>query len=417
MNRTIGRWPTTEISDLCSAVVDCVNKTAPVVEGPTPYRMIRTTNVRSGRVDTQAVRYVDKPTYEEWSRRGELKAGDIVLTREAPLGEVGLLRDADGVFLGQRLFMYRANPHLADNRFLAYALQSPWVQAEIRSLGSGATVEHMRVPDCERISVPAPPLEFQRKVGDALGSHDDLIENNRRRIEILEAMARLVYGEWFVHFRFPGHEDVEFVDSNLGPIPEGWEWGSFSDLVDVSREAANPDEIAPGKPLVGLEHLPRRSTTLRDWDLTDDVGSRKSRFVAGDILFGKIRPYFHKVALAPIAGYCSTDAIIFRPGRSVRAQALAVASSDEFVAHAVQTSNGTKMPRANTDVLLQYPIPIAPDGVRHAFEAAVGPLHELCRILSAQMRVLAQARDLLLPRLISGELEMRDLELGLDSVA
>ncbi|MBC7869802.1 MAG: restriction endonuclease subunit S [Chitinophagaceae bacterium] len=216
-------WPSVPISELCELIIDCVNKTAKVVDGPTPYKMIRTTNVRDGWVDTINVRYVEEDTYKKWTRRGEPRNGDVILTREAPLGEVGLLRDARGIFLGQRLVMYRANPTKLDNRFLLYSLLGHDLQAQIRAFGSGSTVEHMRVPDCEKLILQLPPLETQQKIGSILSAYDDLIENNTRRIKILEEMARMIYSEWFVNFRFPGHEKVKMIDSPLGKIPEGWE--------------------------------------------------------------------------------------------------------------------------------------------------------------------------------------------------
>ena len=134
------------VAELCEAIIDCVNK-IPTVKGPTPFRMIRTTNVKNGCVDTSIVKYVDEHTYQKWIRRGAPRCGDVILTREAPLGEVGLLRDDDGVFLGRRLVMFRVNREKLDNRFLLYSFLSHEVQGQIKSLGSGATVEHMRVPD------------------------------------------------------------------------------------------------------------------------------------------------------------------------------------------------------------------------------------------------------------------------------
>ena len=103
-------WPMVAIEDVCELIVDCVNKTAPVVDRVTPYRMIRTTNVRNGRIDLTECRHVDEATYKTWTRRAQLQFGDVVLTREAPIGEVGFVTEAEGVFLGQRLMQYRANP-------------------------------------------------------------------------------------------------------------------------------------------------------------------------------------------------------------------------------------------------------------------------------------------------------------------
>lgn len=118
-------WAKKEIGEVCSAIVDCVNKTAPVVEEPTPYKMIRTTNVRHGRVDTQNVRYVTENTFKTWTRRGELEDSDIILTREAPVGEVGQLRNAKGMFLGQRTMVYRGDPTVIDQQFLFQSMISP----------------------------------------------------------------------------------------------------------------------------------------------------------------------------------------------------------------------------------------------------------------------------------------------------
>ena len=298
-------------------------------------------------------------------------------------------------------------------RFVAYLLES---------LDLGALVSSAAVPGINRnhlhpIQVQVPDRPLQSSIAKTLGVFDELMENNRRRIEILEEMARLLYREWFVRFRFPGHEDVELVDSDLGPIPKGWEAGKFSDLVSEVSKTVDPEEITEGTPVVGLEHLPRRSTTLRDWESAFDVGSRRKVFYKGDILFGKIRPYFHKVVDAPISGCSSTDAIVFRPIEEIlQSRALAIASSDEFVGVATATSNGTKMPRANTKILLGYGIPHPTHDVELAFSQKVGPMNCLRKILAAQDRVLREARDLLLPRLLSGELDVSELDLDLVAV-
>lgn len=184
--------------------------------------MIRTTNVRDGRIDLSSVKHVEEWVYRRWVRRGEPQDGDIILTREAPLGEVGMLSRSDGVFLGQRLVLYRADPAKADRKFLLHAMRSPYVQAQIHAFGSGATVEHMRVPDCSKILIPCPGVAEQRRIGAILGAFDELIEINERRIELAEDIARSLYREWFVRFRFPGHEEVTFVDSELGLVPNGW---------------------------------------------------------------------------------------------------------------------------------------------------------------------------------------------------
>src|SRR5579862_5326428 len=177
-------WPERPINQVCSHVVDCVNRTAPIVDYETPYKMLRTTNVRGGFVDTTKVRYVTEETYQRWTRRLIPQRGDVFLTREAPLGDVGRLMSDDQVFLGQRIFHYRADPEKLDGLFLAYVLQSPKVQGRIRGVGLGATVEHAKVGEFVRLLIPVPPVDIQARIGETLSAYDDLIENNRRRIAL-----------------------------------------------------------------------------------------------------------------------------------------------------------------------------------------------------------------------------------------
>ncbi|WP_278354579.1 restriction endonuclease subunit S, partial [Idiomarina abyssalis] len=157
-------WERVLIKDACESIIDCVNKTAPTVDYETPFKMIRTTNVRNGRVNTKDVRYVTEDTYLQWVRRGRPKNGDIIFTREAPVGEVGILESAEGVFLGQRTMMYRAHPDFANNYYLFYFLSSSYCQKQIDDLSNGGTVAHMRVPDCSEILVNLPPILEQKKI-------------------------------------------------------------------------------------------------------------------------------------------------------------------------------------------------------------------------------------------------------------
>ena len=161
-------WVEKRIEEWCDSVMDCVNKTAPVVEEPTPFKMIRTTNVRNGCVDVSTVRFVTEDTYKIWTRRQIPQKGDVILTREAPMGEVGMLLTDDKVFLGQRLVSYRANSAKLDNQFLLFALQSGDLQGQIHAKASGSTVQHMRVPDTKNLLLAAPPLAKQRQVVEQL---------------------------------------------------------------------------------------------------------------------------------------------------------------------------------------------------------------------------------------------------------
>ena len=161
-------WVEKRIEEWCTSIIDCVNKTAPVVDGPTPFKMIRTTNIRNGLVNVSSVRYVTEETYKVWTRRQVPEKGDVILTREAPMGEVGMLLSGDKIFLGQRLVSYRANANLLNNNFLLLALQSGDLQGQIHAKASGSTVQHMRVPDTKNLLLSAPPLHQQLAVVNEL---------------------------------------------------------------------------------------------------------------------------------------------------------------------------------------------------------------------------------------------------------
>lgn len=179
-------WKVVEISKLCSDVVDCVNKTAPVVDYKTQYKMIRTTNVRHGRVDTENVRNVTKETYEAWTRRLRPENGDLIFTREAPVGECGVLEDSRGVFLGQRTMMYRANEQLTSSKFLMYSLTSNYGKQQLEDFSGGSTVAHMRVPDCSKILIKTPPIEEQNKIVIAISSIDDSVQKKERKLAAID---------------------------------------------------------------------------------------------------------------------------------------------------------------------------------------------------------------------------------------
>lgn len=223
------KWETYKLKQLCSEIVDCVNKTAPTSDVPTPYKMLRTSDIRDGKINLENLNCVTKEVYEKWTRRGKLQKGDVIFTREAPLGEVGLVREEKNYFLGQRLVLFRANNKMCDGRFLMYSLLWHDNKQAIISKGVGSTVAHLRVPECENIEIKVPDLDAQHRIADILSAYDDLIENNQKQIKLLEEAAQRLYKEWFVDLRFPGHENTKIVDG----VPEGWRISSIYDVFDI----------------------------------------------------------------------------------------------------------------------------------------------------------------------------------------
>lgn len=174
-------WRRCKIEEVCESIIDCINKTAPKIDEPSPFKMIRTTNIRNGQVNLDSVKYVTEETYQKWTRRQVPQKGDVLLTREAPMGEVGMICTDDRVFLGQRIVSYRADSSQLNNRFLLYALQSKDLQNQIQAFASGSTVQHMRVPDTKELRVSVPSLSVQEKVIQDL----DFLLSQSKRLEAI----------------------------------------------------------------------------------------------------------------------------------------------------------------------------------------------------------------------------------------
>lgn len=222
-----------KLIDLCDLIVDCEHKTAP--KSSTGYPSIRTPNVGRGRLILDGVNRVDEDTYTKWTRRATPRENDLIIAREAPVGNVALIRKGQKVCLGQRTVLVRPNPSKVDPEFLCYFLLGDYVQGRFLSAATGATVPHLNMSDIRSLPIPElPDRNRQRWIATTLAAYDDLIENNTRRIEILEEMARRLYEEWFVQFRFPGHEGVKFKESELGLIPQGWQLLRLGDCVELT---------------------------------------------------------------------------------------------------------------------------------------------------------------------------------------
>ncbi len=157
------QFKTMRIDQVCELIVDCVNRTAPVLEQATPYKMVRTSNVKKGKVLLDSVRFVSEQTFLRWNRRATPTSGDVLLTREAPVGEVGMIETYDDLFLGQRLMLYRADRSLILPAYLSLCMQSSFVQNQLGKGSSGSTVKHLPLPVCRSFMVPVPPLELQTR--------------------------------------------------------------------------------------------------------------------------------------------------------------------------------------------------------------------------------------------------------------
>lgn len=335
------------------------------------------------------------------------KAGDLLFCVR---GSTGRMNWADRPYaIGRGVAAIRSYSP-PETRYLRY-----YLEAHLPSLlkrAGGGTFPNLRQADIATFPILWP--DNRKEIAAVLTAYDELIENNTRRIQVLEDMVQALYREWFVEFRSSLLQQIEIVSSEHGPIPKGWRVVPYGTIADEVKDGVDPQDVDPQTTYVGLEHLPRQSFTMTESGFAYEVSSRKWRFRQGDILFGRLRPYFHKVALAWDSGISSTDIIVIRPKPGMEELALQVAFSPEFVGHAVATSGGTDRPRAQWKDMAKFPVVLPPDPVLLRFAELVRPLIDLAQNLARQNVVLRQSVDLLLPKLVSGEFDVSDLDIDTD---
>lgn len=384
-------WQDVVIEELCSEITDCVNKTAPSVDYVTPYKMIRTTNIKQGRINLDEVRYVTEETYKTWIRRGAPQLEDIILTREAPVGEVGMIRTSEKVFLGQRTMMYRADRAKADPYFLYYAFQTEAVQEQIHSAGMGSVVEHVRVPDAKKFKINTPPLPEQKAIASVLSSLDDKIDLLHRQNKTLEAMAETLFRQWFIE---EAKEDWTFKP--LSSI------ATFTNGLACQKFPPQPNE--PKLPVLKIKDLTSGISDTSDW-ATANVDS-KYLVNHGDVIF---------------AWSASLMVKIWSGETCVLNQHLFNVTSDEFPKWfyyqwckyhleefiSISQSHATTMGHIKRKDLDEAMVKIPSPSELESMSLQFVPLMDKLITNLKQIQTLENLRDTLLPKLMSGEVRVQ----------
>lgn len=402
-----GKWKRVILREICDSVN--YGYTASAKQEPIGPKFLRITDIMPDRIDWASVPHCKIEGKHLGKYR--LEDGDIVIARTGTPGYAKRIRADYHAVFASYLVRVRVNPK-HDNRYVGFVIESNEYKQFVQQHVSGAAQPHANAQILTSFPVPLPPIATQRKIAAVLSAYDALIENNTRRIKILEDMAQTLYREWFVHYRFPGHENVPMVESALGSIPRGWEVSKLGDMAESVKRRVKPSDADAETPYFGLKHLPRKSIALSNWDVVAGVSSTSLAFKKGEILFGKIRPYFHKVGVAPFDGICTPSTIVIRPLKDEYfAITLSCISSEHFIDYATAVSQGTTMPSVNWNVFVNYPVVIPPPAIARRFDDWVRAIVDKVHNLIFQNKNLRETRDLLLPKLISGEVDVSELDI------
>ncbi|WP_288432127.1 restriction endonuclease subunit S [uncultured Acinetobacter sp.] len=343
--------------------------------------------------------------------RHQLAIGDIVYGRRGDIGRQALVTSKEeGWLCGTGcLRVTVGKKSLIDPEYLHLYLKMPDVISYIQNQAIGATMPNLNTEILKRIPIRYPEkIADQKKVIAVLKAYFDLIENNKKRIQILENIAEELYKEWFVRFRFPNYEKTEFEKG----LPSSWDRTQLKYLCFEVKQSIKKEDLNAHTKYLGLEHLSRKDIAIYDYSSADTVDSNKLKFKKFDILFAKIRPYLHKVCLAHFDGICSSDTIVLRAKDPIYLPyILFTVFSETFIDLADVSSNGTKMPRANWDFLQKVVLSIPPNELMEKFYKICMPIFIEIETLLNQIEILNQQKDSLLPRLISGKLSVENLDI------
>ena len=306
--------------------------------------------------------------------------------------------------------------------FYFYFFNSPVGRDTVKRLSSGAAVTTITGTGLAACSVPHPPLPLQHRIAGVLSAYDELIENNLRRIQILEEMAQALYREWFVEFRFPGSEVLEFVESETGRIPSGWESGYFTDVAEIlsgGTPKTSRTEYWNGViPFFSPKDAPASFFVTKTERQLTEVGLENcsSSLYEPETVFITARGTVGKVVLpaVPMAMNQSCYALRGREGVGQLYLFLAVRDAVEYLR---RNTGGATFPTIIVDTFRRMPVLRPSNPLISQFEEVVRPTFSLLRVLLEKNEVLRVTRDLLLPRLISGELDVSELDMDVGDAA
>ena len=371
------------LDEACEFIVDCLHHTAPIQDQG--YPSIRTPNIGKGRLLLDGVNRVSEDTYRTWTQRAVPETGDLILAREAPAGNVAIIKDGEKVCLGQRTVHLRPNAKIADPDFLCYFLLAPPQQGKLLAAETGATAKHVNMLDIRQLELRGlPDLAVQKLAGATLAAYDDLIENNRRRMALLEESVRLLYREWFVRLRFPGYEHTRMVDG----VPEEWERALLEDALVLQRGFDLPTQA-------------RQQGTVPIYGSTGILGYHdKAKAFAPGVVTGRSGTLGEVRLVAEDYWPLNTALWVKEFRRVTPVFAMFLLREMDLK----QYNGGASVPTLDRKSVHRVSILIPPRLLLRSFEALAIDVFAQIKSLNSQNEKLSAARDLLLPVLMNGEI-------------
>jgi len=386
--------------------------------------VVKIANIQDKRVSPECGDHLPEDLCTEKLDRYFLHQGDtlIAMTGAGSVGKVGKMPRVDGRFLvNQRVAIVRPDDSRCDPAFVYFALSQDFYETKLYGLGLGAGQPNVSAKQIGELEIPFPSLPMQRRIAEILSAYDDLIENNQRRIRILEETARALYRERFVEFRFPSHEKVRHVASNLGDIPQGWEVVTLGTQLAALDSGKRPKggirDVEYGVPSIGAENINGigRHDFVNEKFVPREFFQelRKGVVRDRDVAIYKDGAYIGKSSYFrdgfPHSECCVNEHVFLLRANGVRLKqnALYLWLQEPATVHAIRATNANAaQPGINQQSVRGLELILPDENTAESFDRLVEPL--LAEIINLAKRIqnLRRTRDLLLPRLLCGQVDV-----------
>lgn len=399
-----------KLHELCTDVIDCPHSTPEwKTEG---IRVVRNFNLNNGNLDFTDGYFVDEETYCNRIKRAKPEAGDIIISREAPMGVVAIVPDNLQCCLGQRLVLLKVDKSKVNPIYLLFVLMSDFVQTQFRRAdATGSIVSNLCIPDLKDIIIPVLDKN-EDNISNLLDRINRKLLLNKKINDNLQQQLKLMYDYWFTQFDYPNEEGKPYRSSGgtmrwneelKRDIPDGWTVKSLGEILCKNTESFDYKSIQPA---IDLSVMPSDTIALSQLNSSENFNTNLFVMKQGDILFGSIRPYLHKAGFAPIDGVVAGTVHSYSVKKSTNYNfALFTLCRNAFFDYAVNVSSGTKMPVISSDSLLSYKLPYSEE-IAAAFNQ-VAIVDTISQNIQETIR-LNNLRDFLLPMLMNGQATISD---------
>lgn len=412
-------WPEVSLGDYTDFLTGFPFKSAKYVNDSNGIRLLRGDNIVQGALRWENCKKWTSEEIEQFSKYS-LEYNDIVLAMDRPWIEAGLkwayIKESDlPCLLVQRVSRLRGKNGLLTN-FIRYIISDINFTNYVKSVITGINIPHISGPQIQAYQFRLPPIKTQQKIASILSNYDDLIENNTRRIEILEQMAKLVYEEWFIKFRFPGHENVKMVSSELGEIPEGWKIRSIEEITTLIKRGVSPKyEESSNEIVINQKCIRNFRLSLEESRRHISKVPPEKNLIKGDVLINStgVGTLGRVTQVLEDLPNCTVDShvTIVRPERDLDLNFFGLQIFRLQNYFESQGRGATGQAELGRDTIQETKVIIAPKEIQDHFSNRIDSLRNLAMKLDKKNQNLRKTRDLLLPKLISGEIDVSDLDI------